>query len=73
LTILNFFGSVPVFEEGKPAETVFVDGRAKAGDYLDSRAEMHPLGIFSNCPQVNNPCNASKPTEIRLNVRQAEN
>lgn len=70
---VNFFCNVPVFEEGKLADAVFTDGHSKSGDYVDLRAEMDTLGILSNCPQVNNPCNAAKPTAIRVMIRQAEN
>ena len=66
---VNFFCNVPVFEDGKLAETVFTDGHSKPGDYVDLQAEMDTLCVISNCPQINNPCNASKPTAIRLIVR----
>lgn len=65
---VNFFCNVPVFEEGKLADTVFTDGDSKPGDFVDLRAEMDVLCVLSNCPQVNNPCNASKPTAIRVMV-----
>jgi len=70
---VNFFCNVPVFEEGKLADAVFIDGHSQPGDYIDLRAEMNALCVLSNCPQVNNPCNASRPSEIRVMVRQAEN
>lgn len=70
---VNFFCNVPVFGGGKLADSVFTDGHSKPGDHIDLRAEMDTLCILSNCPQVNNPCNASKPTAIRVMVRQAEN
>jgi uncharacterized protein YcgI (DUF1989 family) len=60
---------VPVFEEGKLADAVFTAGHSQPGDYIDLRAEMDVLCVLSNCPQINNPCNASKPTEIRIIVR----
>ena len=69
---VNFFCNVPVLEEGKLADSVFADGHSKPGDYIDMLAEMDALGVLSNCPQLNNPCNASKPTAIRVMVRQAE-
>ena len=40
---LNFFSNVPVDPDGKLAETVFVDGLSKAGDFVDLRAEMDAL------------------------------
>jgi len=70
---VNFFCNVPVFEDGKLADTVFTEGHSKPGDYVDLRAEMNAICALSNCPQVNNPCNASQPTEIRVMIRQAVN
>jgi urea carboxylase-associated protein 1 len=70
---VNFFCNVPVSDDGKLADSVFTDGHSKPGDYIDLRAEMDTLCILSNCPQVNNPCNASKPTAIRIIVRQGDN
>jgi len=67
---LNFFSNVPVGPDGKLAETVFVDGLSKAGDYVDLRAEMDVLVLVSNCPQVNNPCAGLDPTPIRVVVWQ---
>jgi hypothetical protein len=32
------------------------------------RAEMDVVVLVSNCPQLNNPCNAYNPTPIRLQV-----
>ncbi len=69
---INFFCSVPVHEEGRLAESVFVEGRSKAGDYVDLRADMPVLVVISNCPQVNNPCNDGAPTPIRVVVHRPE-
>ena len=33
--------------------------------------EMDALAVISNCPQVNNPCNAGEPTPIRVIVLEA--
>jgi urea carboxylase-associated protein 1 len=63
---LNFFSNVPVGSDGKLADTVFVDGLSKAGDFVDLRAEMDALAVISNCPQVNNPCTGLNPTPIRV-------
>ena len=63
---VNFFCNVPVSENGKLASTVFVTGDARAGDYVELRAEMNALAIISNCPQVNNPCNHGNPTAIKI-------
>ena len=65
---VNFFCNVPVYENGKLAESVFAEPPSRPGDFVDLRAEMDALAILSNCPQVNNPCNASNPTPIRIMV-----
>ena len=59
---------MPVTDDRKLADTVFVPSRSRAGDYVDLRAEMDALAIVSNCPQVNNPCNEGKPTPIRIAI-----
>lgn len=68
---VNFFSNVPVGPDGTLADTVFVDGGSKAGDFVELRAEMDALAIISNCPQVNNPCNGLRPTPIRVAVWEA--
>jgi urea carboxylase-associated protein 1 len=60
---INFFMNVPVTEEGG---LEFVDGVSAPGKYVEMRAEMDVLVLISNCPQLNNPCNAYNPTPIRL-------
>ena len=65
---INFFCSVPVHEDGRTEQSVFVDGHSVAGDYIELRAETNVLAVISNCPQVNNPCNSGNPTEIRVQV-----
>jgi urea carboxylase-associated protein 1 len=60
---LNFFMNVPIEPDGALA---IVDGVSKPGDYVDLRAEMDVLCVFSNCPQVNNPCNGFNPTPVRI-------
>jgi urea carboxylase-associated protein 1 len=67
---VNFFCNVPVYENGRLAESVFAEPPSRPDDFLDLRAEMDALAILSNCPQVNNPCNASNPTPIRVMVWQ---
>jgi urea carboxylase-associated protein 1 len=62
---INFFMNVPVTPEG---ELNFVDGISAAGKYVEMRAEMDVVCVISNCPQLNNPCNAYNPTPIRLLV-----
>jgi len=60
---INFFMNVPVTPEGK---LTFEDGVSGAGKYVELRAEMDVLVLISNCPQLNNPCNAYNPTPIRV-------
>lgn len=62
---INFFMNVPVTPEGK---LTFEDGLSAPGKYVDLYAEMDTLILISNCPQLNNPCNAYNPTPIRLVV-----
>jgi urea carboxylase-associated protein 1 len=65
---INFFCEVPVDAERRLADTVFVPGHSKPGDYVDLRAEMDALALVSNCPQVNNPCNEGRPKPIRIAI-----
>ncbi|SFS11112.1 hypothetical protein SAMN05421771_1909 [Granulicella pectinivorans] len=60
---INFFMNVPVQPAGKLS---FEDGVSDAGKYVELRAEMDTLMIISNCPQLNNPCNAYNPTPVRI-------
>jgi urea carboxylase-associated protein 1 len=62
---INFFMNVPVTPAGK---LTFEDGISAGGKYVELRAEMDVLCLISNCPQLNNPCNAYNPTPIRLLV-----
>lgn len=62
---INFFMNVPVTPEGK---LTFEDGLSAPGKYLDLRAATDTLVLISNCPQLNNPCNAYNPTPVRLIV-----
>ncbi len=62
---INFFMNVPVTTEG---ELRFADGISAAGRYVEMRAEMDVLVLISNCPQLNNPCNAYNPTPVQLLV-----
>jgi uncharacterized protein YcgI (DUF1989 family) len=63
---INFFCNVPVYDEARLADSVFVESRSEAGRFVELRAEMDALAVISNCPQVNNPCNAGEPTAIRV-------
>ena len=60
---INFFMNVPVTPEGK---LTFEDGISAAGKYVEMRAEIDVMVLISNCPQLNNPCNAYNPTPVRL-------
>lgn len=60
---INFFMNVPVTAEGKLS---FEDGVSAGGRYVELRAEMDLVCLISNCPQLNNPCNAYNPTPVRL-------
>jgi urea carboxylase-associated protein 1 len=60
---INFFMNVPVTPEGK---LTFEDGVSDAGKYVELRAETDVLLVISNCPQLNNPCNAYNPTPVQL-------
>ncbi len=65
---INFFMNVPVTPEGG---LTFEDGVSEAGRYVEMRAEMDILVLISNCPQLNNPCNAYNPTPVEVLVWDA--
>jgi len=60
---INFFMNVPVTPEGK---LTFEDGISAPGRYVEMRAEMDVIALISNCPQLNNPCNAYNPTPVQV-------
>jgi urea carboxylase-associated protein 1 len=60
---INFFMNVPVTPAGK---LTFEDGVSDAGKYVELQAEMDILMVISNCPQLNNPCNAYNPTPVQV-------
>jgi len=62
---INFFMNVPVEADGALG---IVDGISAAGLTVDLRAEMDVIVVVSNCPQINNPCNAFNPTPVRMIV-----
>lgn len=66
---VNFFMNVPVTPEGG---LTFEDGISEAGKYVELRAERDTLVLISNCPQLNNPCNAYNPTPVRLLIWDGE-
>lgn len=60
---INFFMNVPVTSSG---QLTFADGVSGPGKYVELRAEMDIIMLVSNCPQLNNPCNAYNPTPARF-------
>ena len=62
---INFFMNVPLTPEGG---LTFEDGISDAGKYVEMRAEMDVIVLVSNCPQLNNPCNAYNPTPVEMLV-----
>ncbi|GJI90944.1 MULTISPECIES: urea amidolyase associated protein UAAP2 [Duganella] len=66
---VNFFMNVPVTPEGGLS---FEDGLSAPGKYVELRAEMDVLVLVSNCPQLNNPCNAYNPTPVRFVIWDSE-
>lgn len=66
---INFFMNVPVTPAGG---LTFEDGVSGPGRYVEMIAEMDVLVLISNCPQLNNPCNAYNPTPVEIIVWPAE-
>ncbi len=66
---INFFMNVPVTKEGG---LKFDDGVSAPGNYVEMKALEHTMVLISNCPQLNNPCNAYNPTPVRLIIWDAE-
>lgn len=62
---INFFMNVPVTPDGK---LTFADGVSAPGYYVELRAERDVVGVISNCPQLNNPCNGYNPTPVEVLV-----
>jgi urea carboxylase-associated protein 1 len=62
---VNFFMNVPIDAAG---DFAVVDGISPPGSHVDLVAEMDLLCVFSNCPQVNNPCNGFDPTPVRVMI-----
>jgi urea carboxylase-associated protein 1 len=60
---INFFMNVPVTADG---QLTFEDGISDAGKYVEMKAIMDVIVLISNCPQLNNPCNAYNPTPIEV-------
>ncbi len=62
---INFFMNVPITPEGG---LTFEDGISAPGKYVEFKAAMDVIVLISNCPQLNNPCNAYNPTPIEVLV-----
>lgn len=60
---INFFMNVPVTPDGA---LEFADGISAPGRYVEVQALRSTMVLISNCPQLNNPCNAYNPTPIQL-------
>ena len=60
---INFFMNVPVTPQGG---LTFEDGISAPGRYVEMRADMDVMVLVSNCPQLNNPCNAYNPTPVQM-------
>lgn len=67
---INFFMNVPVTPDG---QLQFADGVSAPGKYVELTAKMDTIVLISNCPQLNNPCNAYNPTPIEVVVWSADN
>ncbi|ETJ47641.1 urea amidolyase associated protein UAAP2 [Pseudoalteromonas agarivorans] len=64
---INFFMNVPVTNDGK---LTFADGISGAGKYVELEALMDCIVLISDCPQLNNPCNAYNPTPVEVLIWQ---
>lgn len=60
---INFFMNVPLTPEG---QLTFEDGISAPGKYVEMQADQDVMVLISNCPQLNNPCNAYNPTPVQL-------
>lgn len=65
---INFFMNVPVTAAGG---LTFEDGISDAGKYVEMVAHMDTIVMISNCPQLNNPCNAYNPTPVEVFIWEA--
>ncbi|UKS25396.1 DUF1989 domain-containing protein [Paenibacillus sp. HWE-109] len=60
---INFFMNVPVSADGG---LKFDDGVSAPGCYVEVESLGSSMVLISNCPQLNNPCNAYNPTPIQV-------
>jgi hypothetical protein len=61
----NIFMNVPIEADGRMS---IQPPTSKPGDHIDLRAEVDLIVGLSNCPQERNPCNAFKPTPLRVQL-----
>jgi urea carboxylase-associated protein 1 len=66
---INFFMNVPVTGDGG---LTFADGLSGPGQYVEMCAQMDLIVLISNCPQLNNPCNAYNPTPLEVLIWDAD-
>ena len=66
---INFFMNVPVTPDGG---LTFADGLSGPGKYVEMRAAIDIIVLISNCPQLNNPCNAYNPTPLDVLIWNAD-
>lgn len=59
----NIFMNVPIEANGKMS---IQEPISSPGDHIDLRAETGLVVAISNCPQERNPCNAFKPSRLRV-------
>jgi urea carboxylase-associated protein 1 len=62
---INFFMNVPITPDGG---LTFADGVSGPGKYVEMVAARDVIVLISNCPQLNNPCNAYDPTPVEVLV-----
>ncbi|MBR32288.1 MAG: urea carboxylase [Spirochaetaceae bacterium] len=66
---INFFMNVPVTTNGGLS---FEDGISDALKYVELKAWMDVVLVMSNCPQLNNPCNAYNPTPVEILIWKSQ-
>ena len=64
----NVFMNVPIETDGKIS---IQEPISRPGAHVDLRAETDLIVAISNCPQERNPCNAFKPSRLRVIVYEA--
>ncbi len=62
---VNFFLRAPIGEDGS---LTFSEGVPEQGKFVELKAEMDVIVLISNCPQLNNSCNAYDPSVIRVMI-----